>query len=138
MPRIDFLILANHAEVRDGLLNMLGGGWNQHARTVRPDGSVPTSHFGIAIGIAFDKEDMTRQADLWIGIRSDEGTELVRVEGGVAVSEQTTPFTKLVILAFNVDTQWPRAGTYHLVGGFGATQEPERRFTFGVVDRQSA
>lgn len=134
MPRVDFLILTNHAEVRDGLLYLLGGGWNRHARTPQADGTMPASHFGIAVGIAFEPDD-SRESRLWVRINHEDGTEIMRVEGNVEIRGETTPVTRLAISALNMNVRWPRPGTYHIMAGLGSAQPPgEKRFVFEVLD----
>lgn len=138
MPRIDFLILANHAEVRDGLLGMLGGGWNHHTRRVNPDGTSVPSHFAIAVGVAFDLNDDATRTDLWIRIKADgDAKELLHAQAHIELTprEDDSTITKLAISSLSSNLQWPQAGIYHLEAGLDSSQTPERRFTFRVTDQ---
>lgn len=138
MPRVAFLFLANHAEVRDGLLHVLGGGWNRHHRRVQADGTPVTAHFSIVVGIAFDVNvNEPNQAHLRLRIESDTGETIIGVEGQMEVGEETAPLTRLGIAALTAEVRWQHAGTYHLVAGLDPNQ-PESRFTFRVEDQQSA
>ncbi len=134
MPRIDFLILANHAEIRDGLLYMLGGGWNRHIRGVDATGAVTPAHFGIVVGVVFDEGDAS-QAHLVVRVEADDGASVVVAEGDINIPDGTAPPTKLVMLTLNANVVWGKAGTYHLRGTIEPATQPEKRFTFVVVDQ---
>lgn len=134
MPHIAFLFLANHAEVREGLLNVLGGGWNRHAFTQQADGAPALAHISIVVGVAFEPGD-TGQTRLSLGIESDTGETILGVEGGAEVGGEGAQITRLVIAALNTEIRWPRPGLYRLRGSIDPNQET--RFIFTVEERQS-
>lgn len=135
---IEFLILANHAEVRDGLLNLLGGGWIEHRRRVPKGGPTPISHFGIGVSVLVDWNDTNRRHHLTIRIENADGQEIAKIEGDVEVGRPPgiqPGSSQRTVLAFNVDTRWPSAGTYRVVARLGDQSETEREVAFRVLDQ---
>src|SRR5258708_2614984 len=80
---IEFLILANHVEVRDGLLNLLGGGWTDHWRRVSKGGPASMSHFGIGVGVLINWNDTNRPHHLTVRIETADGERIATMESRV-------------------------------------------------------
>lgn len=140
VTEIEFLILANHAEARDGLLNLLGGGWTEHRRRIPKGGTAPVSHFGIGVSVLVDWNDTNRPHRLILRIENADGHEIAKIEGDVEVGRPPgiqPGSSQRTVLAFNIDTRWPSAGTYRVVARLGDKPETEREVAFRVLDQQA-
>jgi hypothetical protein len=81
--RLDLLMLARHAEVRDGLLNLLGGGWD--TLTV-PDGqSQATLNGSVALRVLFEPPETGRSHTMRVVIAGEDGAEHGDFGGDVEV-----------------------------------------------------
>lgn len=139
MTEIEFLILANHAEVRDGLLNLLGGGWTDHWRRFSPESPPPNSHFGIGVGVIVDWSDTNRPHHLTLRIETADGKEVAKIEGDLEVGRPAglqPGSSQRAALAFNIDTRWPSAGTYRVAARLNDKPESEREVIFRVHDQK--
>jgi hypothetical protein len=84
MPSIEYVILADHAEVANGKLNLIGGGWAAIARPaiVFPPGSVPPeiaqgvqnppSRFAVALAIGYDWFEAGDQISFAMSIKPED------------------------------------------------------------------
>lgn len=139
MTEIEFLILANHAEVRDGLLNLLGGAWTEHRRRIPKGATAPITHFGIGVSVLVDWNDTNHPHHLTLRIETADGLEIAKIEGKVEVGRPPgiqPGSSQRAVLAFNIDTRWPSAGTYRVVARLGDMPETERHVTFRVLDQE--
>lgn len=139
MAEIEFLILANHAEARDGLLNLLGGGWTDHRRRIPKGGPAPISHFGIGVSVLVDWNDTNHPYHLTIRIETADGQEIAKIGGDVELGRPPglpPGSSQRAVLAFNVDMRWPSAGTYRVVARLGDLPETDRSVAFRVHDQQ--
>ena len=60
---VDFVLMANHVEVVNGLLYVSGGGWTDHHRRLPPDGApIPPSHLGIGVSVVVPWNEKNRTA----------------------------------------------------------------------------
>jgi hypothetical protein len=109
-PEVDFLILADSAQVQGNKLYMLGGGWdNVHARRL------PAMHpMGIGVGILVPWTETNRKHRFRLQIRDeDHAAELLKVEGEFEQGRPAgTPVgsTQRVILALNVTLKLEQRG----------------------------
>lgn len=119
MPTIETLLLANHAESLNGLLYVSGGGWTEHWRGSHPESQPPPiSHVGIALTILVGWTETNRRYPLSVKIESEDGTEVVRVEGemesgrppGAAQGADLRS-----VLAVNTEITFPHGGGYRVV-----------------------
>ncbi len=74
MAKIEFLVLANHAEAKEGLLYLSGAGWTDLRRTRVPSEPPPVSHFGIAVSILVPSDEADRQHRIVVRVESRDGT----------------------------------------------------------------
>ena len=51
MALIETLLMANHAELHDGLLYLMGAGWADVRQTIPPGQPPPPFHFGVGMTI---------------------------------------------------------------------------------------
>src|SRR5947209_5006142 len=88
MTEVDFVFLADHAEVVNGKLYLIGGGWNRVARVVpvalpgQPEPPPPPPvRFAIVASVIVDWNETSEKIPLSIGIETLDGTRLMHVEG---------------------------------------------------------
>jgi hypothetical protein len=119
MADIDFLILADHADVVSGKLFLNGGGWTE--ATVQ--GPNEAFRMGIALGILVPWGEANRPHRLALRIEHEDGGEpLLRIEGtgeaGRPAGAQRGADLRSSI-AFNGVLQFPRPGGYRVVADIG-------------------
>lgn len=127
---IDFLILADAAQVADGKLFLLGGGWDRLAVNVLP----VTQMVGVAVGIVVPWTETNSGQTLTLTVHDDDGNDILppvtlRIEVG-RPSGLPAGAEQRVLVAFNAPLPLPRLGNYVLT----ATLEDgnSRRQRFGV------
>jgi hypothetical protein len=134
---IDYIILANHAEAVNGMLNLLGGGWTDLNRPIPADGSIPLSHFGIAVSVCIPWTETNRPHRFGLRIvDEDESATLVQVETQFTTGRPPTiseGSEQHWVVALNADVMFPKTGGYVAITEVdnGAHQ---RRWPFRVHD----
>jgi hypothetical protein len=127
MASIEYLLLANHVEVQNGLLYISGGGWaNLFRGPLAPDEPPPINHFGVAVSLAIPWEE-TNQAhriDIRVVHETDqEDTQPVaHIGGGIEVGRPAgieAGTVQRVAVGFSIDTAFPKEGRYHVVAQIG-------------------
>ena len=128
---IDFLILADAAQVADGKLYLLGGGWDRLAVNALPAAQMT----GIAVGVLVPWSETNTGHTLTLTVEDEDGGAVmppvaVRVEVGrpaglPAGAEQR------VLVAFNAQLLLPRLGEYAVSASLDGAAA--RRQRFGVV-----
>jgi hypothetical protein len=134
-------MIANHAETREGLLYLSGGGWSDHWRAAVPanmPGQGPVSHFGIAVTILVGWTETNRHHRVEIRVENEDGGEpLAKVEADLEMGRP--PGAALggdqrAMMALNVDTVFPAAGGYRIVAEMPAHDEA-KSVSFRVHDQ---
>ena len=126
---IEWLILADGAEVVNGKLYMLGGGWDRI--TV---GNLPwPQHMAIAVAIRVPWMDTNRQTPIEIELTDGDGASLAKAQGGFVVGRPAQaapgqPLRSQVVL--NINVAFPKLGTYSVVCRLHTS---ERSFPFEVA-----
>jgi hypothetical protein len=135
MANVDYLLLANHVEVQNGLLYVSGGGWaNLFRGPLNPDDPPPINHFGIAASLVIPWDETNQRHPLAIRIESKSGREVARIEGGIEVGRPPglPPETEQrVAVGFSLDVQFPDEGGYRAVAQVG---DDERSVGFHVFN----
>lgn len=135
MPEVETLMVANHIEAINGLLYVSGGGWTDLWRGAFAPGQAPTNHFGIGLAVRIGWTETNRRHHLVIRLAQEDGEEVFRGEADVEVGRPTgvpEGSDQRAILAFTVDMQFPRPGTYRLSTDLA---REERSISFRVHDR---
>jgi hypothetical protein len=126
---IDFLILADSAQVAEGKLYMLGGGWDRLAVMGLP----AVQPMGIAVGLLVPWGETNVPANLWLSIEDEDGGAVMPpVSAGVVVGRPTgipPGSDQRVILAFNVQIALPHLGGYAVTARFEDGAWRRHRFT---------
>lgn len=141
MPTIESLMIANHAETREGLLYLSGGGWSDHWRGTAASnqpGQGPVSHFGIAVSILVGWNETNRRHRVDIRVESEDGGDpLAKVEADLEMGRPPGAAVggdQRAMMALNVDTVFPRAGGYRIVAEIPAHQQT-KSVSFRVHDQ---
>jgi hypothetical protein len=137
MATVEYLLLANHAEVRGGLLYVSGAGWANLFRGSRnPDDPIPLSHFGIGAGFLIPYNETNQLHHIVARIAKEDGDEeLTRIQGNMEVGRPTglaQGAEQHIVVGLSVDVQFPEEGTYRVVVQIG---KDERSVVFRVLDQ---
>jgi hypothetical protein len=115
MAEVEFALLAHAAQVsRDGLISMLGGGWDTAAV---PEDAFPASIvLSVVFRMSFGAEELGRAHQGGIGVEGENGERLVTVTFTVApqATEEELPqgWKHNVSMAVPVPVQFPGPGLY--------------------------
>jgi hypothetical protein len=116
MPEIETLMLANHAEVVNGLLYVHGGGWTHHWRGVALQGQQrPPSQIAIAATFLLGPDEAAPSQPFAIRIRDETGVEILRADGSFevgAAEASSRPEHRRLAFAANVGVVFPHEGRY--------------------------
>jgi hypothetical protein len=115
MPEVEMLMLANHAEVLNGLLYVQGGGWTHHWRpAVGPGQPPPASQIAVAATFILDPTETAASQPFSIRIRDDGGEEVVRADGNFEVGgdRPRTPEHRRLAFGANMGIVFPHEGRY--------------------------
>ncbi len=80
MP-LEFAILADHAEIVNGKLYLMGGGWDTYSAA----GAPLHLSLAVALGVRVGWEETNRPVPVTIRIEDDDGKELIRADGTLNV-----------------------------------------------------
>ena len=126
---IEWLILADEAEVVNGKLYMMGGGWDRITAQTLPW----KQHMAIALAVRVPWTDTNRQTSVGIDLTDEDGTLLVDVKGEFVVGRpaQAVPGQPLRSqIAIKMDALLPKLGTYAVICRLHGD---ETTFPFNVV-----
>jgi hypothetical protein len=132
---VDFLLVANHVEVINGLLYVSGGGWTEHRRPLTPQGPA-LSHLGIGVGVLVPWTATNQPHTLQIVIEDEDATPLLSIDGQINVGRPPTlpaGSEQSVLLGFPLNILFPHAGTYRAIAGVDEGGV-SKHWTFRVVD----
>lgn len=135
-PDVEFLIVCKHAEVLQGQLYLMGGGWDRvgisdFARSFRAS---------LAIGVLVPWTDTNENLPLTVSMQADDGTVLgqpVSVNINVGHPSGAIPGQSFrALLAFNGEWLLPGPGIFHATAQL-RDQSPKRT-TFYVEQAPTA
>jgi hypothetical protein len=139
MATIDFLILANHAEVQNGLLYMNGGGWSEHHRPVLSgQPGLPISSFGLGVGVLVPWTETNQPHQLTVAIENADGVVLTQMMASLTTGRapQLAPGSEQrAVMALTFNLQFPVAGEYRIVARLGSEV---KTVSFRVLDHPIA
>lgn len=134
MPTVEVLVVANHAEARDGLLFLSGACWTDLWRGVPQGTPPPLNHFGIGVAILVPWEETNRRHHLTLKLETEDGKDLTRMEGDFEVGRPAgipAGSDQRAVLAINADIQFPKPGGYRVIAETG---QERRSVSFRVHD----
>ncbi|MFN2490354.1 MAG: hypothetical protein ABR529_11575 [Actinomycetota bacterium] len=137
MASIEYLVVANHAEVHNGHLFISGAGWTDLIRGLRPDGPPSITHMGIALSIIVPFTETGRRHHFTIRIEREDGPEITRVEGDLEMGRPVglpAGADQRAVLAVNADITFPEPGGYRVVAFLGDGDHPKTS-SFRVHDQ---
>lgn len=131
--QIDYLLLAEHAEVVGNKLYLMGGGWDQMNVAEAP----ANVRLALAAGVRVDWEETNTSIPLLVRIEDDDAQELFKLEGQINVGRPpnlVAGASQLSQMTFTLQTSLPRFGGYRLmfIGGSGPA-EVRRAIPFRLV-----
>ena len=127
--RVEWLILADEAEVVNGKLYMMGGGWDRLTAQSLPW----RQHMTIAVAIRVPWMETNRQTQVEIDLQDGSGNSLAKVDGQFVVGRpaQSVPGQPLrTQIAIKMDAKFQKLGTYVVVCRLHGA---ETTFPFSVV-----
>jgi len=118
-PEIDYLLLADRAEVIDTKVYLMGGGWDTVTATTYPHGL----NIGVIVGFRIPWSQANLPHDIQIELRMDGGPEepLLRIDAQLETGRPPGRNGKdmLVPMAFNGPVGLPQPGDYVLTARIG-------------------
>jgi len=130
---VEWLMLADHAEVINNKLYAMGGGWD----VLTVNSPLPVQQAcGIAVSFIVDwNDDTNRQHDVAVDVRTEDGQTIWSMGGRIEVGRPPgirPGQDQHVQIATNVGLPIPAMGTYVLVARIGTVDQPRTR-AFNVV-----
>ena len=111
--RIEFLVLADFAEVVNSKLYLMGGGWDRFA----PPNYPAPMRWGIAVGVRVPWLESNIPHRISLTLRTEDGVELFKLDGNVETGRP--PGSKgqstLVQLAVNGQTELQGPGSFEVI-----------------------
>lgn len=137
MLQIDTLVLANHAEVHNGMLYMMGAGWTDMRRRRTPKGATPPSHFGIGLMVLVPWSFTNQQHRLSIWIEDEDAAPLWKGENRFQVGRPEmlpSGAEQRNAIAISVTSNFPRAGGYRVCAEVNEQVETRKTYSFRIHD----
>jgi len=132
MPRIEYVVVADHAEALNGKLYLHGAGWTDVTPPTGPQGQPGIVHIGLAASILVGWNETNRRFPLTLTIVHEDGDELVRINAQIEAGRPAglTPGADLRnLLAVGANLAFPKLGSYELRAQLG---DDVRSVTFRV------
>ncbi len=136
MPQIEILTLANHAEVQNGLLYLMGVGWDTVTRSYKEGAKPQPQHFSIAVSVLLSWAEHNQRHEMVISVEDEDGhhklmeasanIEVGRPPGKVPGSDSRSPLVVTGLL------QFPKPGGYRVRATIG---DEQRDYAFRVIDK---
>jgi len=137
---VDYLILADAAQVADGKLYLLGGGWDR----LSVNGLPAIQFMGVAIAILVPWSETNTTQTLTVSIEDEDGGAVmqpvaVRVEVG-RPSGLSAGADQRVLMALNAQLALPRLGDYAVTATLDSGARKRHRFSVqaGPMFRETA
>lgn len=136
MAEIALLTLANHAEVQNGLLYLVGAEGDTVTRTTHPSGTPNRQHIAIAISLVIEWTEANTPQTVAVRMEDEDSRhKLLETQINVEVGRPAgrphgSPFRSP--LAITAEIEFPRVGGHRIVAEVGDRQ---RTYSFRVVDR---
>ena len=136
MATVEYLLLANHVEVQNGLLYVSGGGWaNLYRGQLAPEAPPPVNYFGIGASVLIPWDETNQLHHLVIRIERDDEQELARIETDMEVGRPPglpSGADQRIAVGFGVNLAFPEEGGYRAVAQI---DEDTRSVDFRVFDQ---
>ena|SRR5215211_5515696 len=126
----EWIILADHAEVINGKLYTMGGGWE----TLTVNALPAPQHFAIAASYLVSWNETNQRHTVTIELMDEDGKSFVRVDGELEVGRPPgipLGHTQRLMLAVGVQHTFDKLGTYAIVSRI--EEQESRKIAFRVV-----
>jgi hypothetical protein len=128
----EWILLADHAEVINGKLYLMGGGW-QYLTINQP---LPvTQPCGIAVAFSVPWNETNQRHKMAIEVSDEDGNSILRVEGDLEVGRPPgIPLgqAERVPMAINTALRFEKTGTYTI--STSIHDQPSARISFHVQE----
>ena len=124
---IEWLILADAAEVVGGKLYLMGGGWDRLTVHSQP----AKKNLAVALALRVPWHETNRQHAFQIDMTDEDGKQVVSVNGATEVGRPAgipPGQPQLVQFVVNFDATFEKLGTYVITARVNETQERAVRF----------
>lgn len=117
MPKIEYIMVADHAEVLNGKLYAHGAGWTDLAQPLGPDGQPGINHLGIAASVMVGWNETNRRFPFLIRLLHEDGMEMFKIEAQMEAGRPPgiplgSDFRSL--MAVSAEIKFPQPGRYEL------------------------
>jgi hypothetical protein len=129
---VDYLILSDFAQVLQGKLYLMGGGWSRYT----PPSYPAQMQMGIAVGVRVPWLESNTPHQLTLVVRNDDDqTELVRLDAQLETGRPpgSRGEDQLVPMALNGQTVLQAPGDFVIVASIDGVEG--KRYTFKAVSR---
>ncbi len=112
--QFDYALLADHAEVLNGKLYLMGGGWDLRQAAQAP----ARAAFAVALGVRVDWEETNVPIGLRLALEDDDGAVLLRLEGNIQVGrppQLPAGSSQLVQSVVGLQAELPGFGGYRVI-----------------------
>ena len=130
--RVEWLILADAAQVNGGKLYLLGGGWDQ-----LNVGSFPVQQrMGLAASFLVPWNETNQKRNVELSLVTDDGDELLKINGQIEVGRPAgipAGSGQRAQLAADMSVEFKRPGVYSIIARIDG--EESARIAFRVMER---
>lgn len=126
----EWIILADHAEVINGKLYTMGGGWE----TLTVNALPAPQHFAIAVSFMVPWNETNQRHNITVELMNEDGKSFVRVDGELEVGRPPgIPLgsTQRLMLAVALQHVFDKLGTYVIATRI--EEQESNRLTFRVI-----
>ena len=134
--RVEWLILADAAQVNGGKLYLLGGGWDQ--LNVGSAFPVP-QRVGLAASFLVPWNETNQKRNVELSLVTDDGDELLKINGQIEVGRPAgipAGSEQRAQLAADMSVEFKRPGVYSIIARIDG--EESARIAFRVMERAQA
>ena len=136
VPPIEMLTLANHAEVQNGLLYLMGAGWDTVTRAYKEGKKPRPQTFSIAMSVRVPWLEHNQRHEIVIRVEDEDGHhQLMEAKANIEVGRPpgkvpgTYSRSPLVVTGI---VQFPKPGGYRVRATLG---DEQRDYAFRVIDK---
>lgn len=137
MPRIEYVTVADHADVVNNKLYLMGAGWDAIIQPVGPDGKPQVVHMAIAASVQVGWNETNRRFPFKISVLHEDGQQLGQLSAQVEAGRPAgiPPGSDLRnMLALHMNVAFPQLGIYEVRAEVGDEEHgvEQRSVTFRV------